>query len=62
MNRDAVDDVGDRVRSLAVDGDFRGFGVDLQREADDDGAEVEGADLGGGDRDQAELGAVVGAG
>ena len=45
MDRDAVDDVGDRVRALAVDGDFGGFGVDLQGEAHHDRAEVEGADL-----------------
>ena len=36
MDRDAVDDVGDRVRALAVDRDFGGFGVDVEGEADDD--------------------------
>ena len=62
VDGDAVDDVGDRVRAGGVDEDFGGFGVDLQGLADDHGAEVEGADLGGGDRDGRELGAVVGAG
>ena len=62
VDGDAVDDVGDRVRSARVDRDFGGFGVDLEAEADDDGAEVEGADPGGGDRDDREVGAVVGAG
>ena len=46
VDRDALDDVGDRVRAGGVDEDFGGFGVDLQGLADDDGAEVEGADLG----------------
>ena len=62
VDGDAVDDVGDRVGAGGVDEDFGGFGVDLEGEADDDGAEVEGADLGGGDRDERERGAVVGAG
>ena len=45
-----------------VDEDFGGFGVDVEGEADDDGAEVERTDLGRSDRDQADLGAVVGTG
>ena len=37
-------------------------GIDLDRRADDDRAEVEGADRGGVDRDDRERRAVVGAG
>ena len=62
VQRDAADDVGDRVGGLGVDRDLGGEGVDLDRRADDDHAEVEGADQGrvdGGDRDRR---AVVGAG
>ena len=59
---DAVEDVGDRVGAGGVDRDLGGVGVDLDRRADDDHAEVEGADRGGVDRDDREGGAVVGAG
>ena len=38
------------------------LGVDPDRRADDDDAEVEGADQGGVDRDHGERGAVVGTG
>ncbi len=62
VDGDAVDDVGDRVRALAVDEDFGGFGVDPQGEADDDGAEVEGADLAAVIATIETVGAVVGAG
>ena len=43
-------------------GDLGGFGVDLQGDAVDDDAEVEGPGDGGDDRDQGERGAFVGAG
>ena len=59
---DAVDYVGDRVRAGGVEEDFAGFGVDVDREADDDGADVEGADDAGGDRDEGDGVAVVGPG
>ena len=62
VERDAVDDVGDRVRGRGVDRDLGGMRVDLDRRADDDHAEVKGADQGGVDGDDRERGAVVGAG
>ena len=62
MDRDALDDVGDRIGAGGVEEDFAGFGVDLEGLADDDGADVEGADDAGGDRDDRERRAVVGAG
>ena len=62
VDGDALDDVRDRVRAGRVEEDFAGFGVDVDREADDDGADVEGADDAGGDRDEGDGVAVVGAG
>src|SRR5580692_9447367 len=50
VDGDPVDDVGDRVGVGTVDRDFGGFVVDVEGEADHHGAEVEGADLGGGGR------------
>src|SRR4029077_11860302 len=61
-DRDPLDDVGDRVRAGGVDEDFGGLGVDLERVAHDHGAEVEGTGLGGGHGDDAQGGAVEGAG
>ena len=62
VDRDALDDVGDRVRAGGVEEDFAGFGVDVEGEADDNGADVEGTDDAGGDRDQGDGATVVGAG
>ena len=59
---DAAEDVGDRVRAGGVDRGLRGRGVDADRRAHDDDAEVEGADEGGVDRHDRERRAVVGAG
>ena len=43
-------------------GDLGGFGIDVERGADDDVAEVIGAGDGRGDHGEAERGALVGAG
>ncbi len=56
---DALEDLGQRG---ADGGDLGGFGVDVEAFADDDVAEVIAAGDGGGDEDEAERGALVGAG
>ena len=56
---DAVEDLRQRVGD---GGDLGGFGVDLERGADDDVAEVIAAGDGGDDEDEGERGALVGAG
>ena len=45
MDHDPFDDVRDLVGGAGGDRHGRGFGVDLQREVDDDRAEVERADV-----------------
>ena len=60
--RDALEDVGDRVRALAVDFGAVADRVEAQRLADDDGAGVEGPGDRRGDRHHAERVPVVGAG
>ena len=62
VDDDPVDDVRDRIRAVRADFDLRGDRVDVQREADHDGPEVERADLRAGDRDDRQRRAVVGAG
>ena len=62
VQRDALEDVGDRVRGRAVDFADVGDRVEAQRLAHDDGAGVEGAGHRRGDRHRGDRVAVVGAG
>ena len=62
VDRDAVDDVGDRVGARGVDRDLGGLRVDVDGRADHDRAEVEGPDRRRVDRDDREGRAVEGTG